>query len=88
MNNSLKVSLEKETLTNNNKVKREIYLTDFCNAVSYLSETNKQNIEFKEFLKSEVSPTFIGLAKNISRNVQSLNEDIKFFTYECRRYCI
>lgn len=63
VNNSLKVNLEKEALTNNNKVKREIYLTDFCNAVSYLSETNKQNIEFKEFLKSEVSPTFIGLAK-------------------------
>lgn len=63
VNTSLKVNLEKESLSSNNKVKRDIYLTDFCNAISYLSEINKQDITFKEFLKNEVSPTFIGLAK-------------------------
>lgn len=63
VNNTLKENIEKDGLTKAHKIKREIYLTDFCNAISYLSEMNKKSIEFKTFLKEEVSPTFIGLAK-------------------------
>lgn len=63
VNKALKRSIETNSLTDNNKVKREIYLTDFCNAIHYLSDMNKNNSEFKAFIKQEVTPTFVGLAR-------------------------
>lgn len=63
VNNTLKFNLNENNLSKLHKIKRDIYLTDFCNAIAYLSEMNKQDIEFKTFLKEDVSPTFIGLAK-------------------------
>lgn len=63
VNNTLKVNLGENNLSKLHKIKRDIYLTDFCNAIAYLSEMNKQDIDFKTFLKEEVAPTFIGLAK-------------------------
>lgn len=63
VNKALKKSIETSGLTDNNKVKREIYLTDFCNAIHYLSEINKNNNEFKSFIKQQVTPTFVGLAR-------------------------
>lgn len=63
VNKALKRSIESSSLTDNNKIKREIYLTDFCNAIHYLSEINKNNSEFKAFIKQEVTPTFVGLAR-------------------------
>lgn len=63
VNKALKRSIESNGLSDNNKVKREIYLTDFCNAIHYLSEINKKDHDFKAFIKQEVTPTFVGLAR-------------------------
>lgn len=78
VNKALQNSLEQNGLTDNNKVKREIYITDFCNAISYLSEIHKQNIEFKEFLKNEISPTFVGLAKFYPEMSNHLSKTLSF----------
>lgn len=78
VNNALKTSLEQKGLTDNHKIKREIYITDFCNAISYLSEVNKQNAEFKQFLKQEISPTFIGLAKFYPEMSNHLTKTLSF----------
>lgn len=78
VNNALTRAIEGNELTNSHKIKREIYLNDFCNAISYLSEINKQNIEFKEFLNKDISKTFIGLAKMYPEMSQHLSKTLSF----------
>lgn len=78
VNETLKTNLETSNLSKSNKVKREIYLTDFSNAISYLSEIKKQNVEFKEFLKNEVSPTFLGLAQEYPEMSNNLMKSLSF----------
>ena len=83
VNKVLKESIKEKLLTDQNKTKREIYLTDFCNAISYLSELNKNNQEFKSFLKNEISPTFIGIAKIYPEMSNHLTRTLSFSIMNC-----
>lgn len=83
VNKVLKDSINEKLLTDQNKTKREIYLTDFCNAISYLSELNKNNQEFKSFLKNEISPTFIGIAKIFPEMSNHLTRTLSFSMMNC-----
>jgi hypothetical protein len=86
VNTILNDSLNENLLTDQNKTKREIYLTDFCNAISYLSELNKNNQEFKSFLKNEISPTFIGIAKVYPEMSSHLTRTLSFSIMNCEGF--